>query len=225
MTIIDVLKDLFMIYFSRLRSCTFTKLTQSDRHLFVGTTTASIAVFSKYNFCEREDIHLCHLPNADKAYCLQVTLKLPNNKLVSGNLPWVTGLLCPQFGPEFPTLWASDAVGNITIWHIPKIGLEFTPAFTTKAHQGPITQLTNTWRHVISIGDDGNLILHDIISFARIRTINIMEWSTYKEIISNPHIHRKLKSIHLQENYDTGGQMVVGTSYGDVIFLSLGTTV
>ena len=34
-------------------------------------------VFSKQNECDRTDIHLCHMPHADKTYCLQSTLKLP----------------------------------------------------------------------------------------------------------------------------------------------------
>ena len=60
-----------------LREATFRCLGQSDRHLFAGTTGASVMVFSKQNECDRTDIHLCHMPNADKTYCLQSTLKLP----------------------------------------------------------------------------------------------------------------------------------------------------
>jgi hypothetical protein len=209
----------------RLRTSTFTRLAQTQRHLFVGTSTASIAVFSKYNHCEREDIHGCSVHGADQSYCLQVSLKLPERQLESGNAPWVTGLLCPPCGPEFPNLWASDAAGQLTVWRIPLDGLDFAPAFTTLAHNGAINQLTNTWRHVLSIGDDGWLLLHDALSFQRIRSINVMEWSLSRALLPNAHIHRKLKSVHLQENFDSGGQLVVGTSYGDLIFLPLGTTV
>lgn len=150
---------------------------------------------------------------------------MPARKLPSGNVPWVTGLICPAIGPEYPNLWATDAAGNLTIWHIPTEGLEFIPAHTAKIHQGPINHMTHTWRHVITIGDDGFLILHDILSFTRIRSVDIMEWSIYRNLLENPHIHRKLKSVSVFENYDTGGQLALGTSYGDVIMLSLGTTV
>ncbi len=143
----------------------------------------------------------------------------------SGNQPVVSGLLCPKIGPEFPTLWAGDTTGQLTIWYVPQEGLEFSPAYTVKAHQGSINQLVNTWRHIISIGDDGVVILHDVISFAKVRSVNLMEWCGYQNLLVNPHISRKLKSAHLQENYEHGGQLVIGSSYGDIIALSLGTTI
>jgi hypothetical protein len=208
-----------------LKSATFTRLAQSHRHLFVGTSTAQVAVFNKHPFCEREDIHLCTAKNIDPSYCLQVTLRLPNKKMASGNVPAVTGLLCPQIGPEFPTLWATDTTGQMTIWYVPQQGLEFNPAYTVKAHQGAINQLTKTWRHVITIGDDGFVILHDVLTFARIRSVNVMEWAGARNLLMNPTIPRKLKSVHLEENYDTGGQLVIGTSYGELVLISLGTTV
>ena len=62
---------------STLRSATIQALTQSDRHLFAGTTTGTVLVFSKYNICERDDIHACNTPGAVKSYCLQQTLCLP----------------------------------------------------------------------------------------------------------------------------------------------------
>eukprot|EP01031_Cornospumella_fuschlensis_P029899 gene29899-36104_t len=150
-----------------LRAATFTRLAVSNRHIFVGTTAASIAVFSAHAICERDDVHLCNVANHDPTYCLQITLKLPKNLLVSGNLPWITGLLCPKIGPEFPNLWAADASGQLTIWYVPREGLEFTPAYTVKAHYSAINDLQKTWRHVISIGDDGLVVLHDIIGFYR----------------------------------------------------------
>lgn len=208
-----------------LRTGSFTRLAQSDRHIFVGSSAGVIAVFNKSNHCDRDDVHACSIPNADKFYCLQVSLKLPANLTKSGNVPVVTGLICPKFGPEFPSLWASDSSGQLTVWYVPKEGLDFTPAYTVRAHQGAINQMENTWRHVITIGDDGCLLLFDVISFMRIRTVNIMEWSIYNQLLINPHIHRRLKCIGVYENYDTGGHIAVGTSYGEVILLPLGTTV
>jgi hypothetical protein len=182
-------------------------------------------VFNKEPHCERDDIHLCSVRGYDPSYCLQVTLRLPPKKMPSGNPPSVTGLICPQIGPEFPTLWAADSTGQLTIWYIPLKGLEFTPAYTVKIHNGMINDMKKTWRHIITIGDDGYILLHDVLSFHKIRSVQIMEWSIDRNLLGNAHIERKLKALHVEENYDTGGQLVIGTSYGDVIALSLGTTV
>jgi hypothetical protein len=38
-------------------------------------------------------------------------------------------------------------------------------------------------------------------------------------------VDRKLKSCHLVEDRERGGTLLVGTSYGEVVALSLGTTV
>jgi hypothetical protein len=237
----------FLFLLFRLKTATFTKLAQSDRHLFVGTSTGlvrnllfsrfllinylfrcnyyQVAVFNKHPVCEREDIHLCTAKKVDPSYCLQVTLRLPNKKMSSGNPPQVTGLICPQIGPEFPTLWASDTTGQLTIWYIPHIGLEFTPAYTMKIHNSAVTTMAKTWRHVITTGDDGFILLHDVLTFTKVRSVNVMEWGNYRSLFSNEHIDRKIKSIHLEENYDSGGHLVVGTSYGDIVLISLGTTV
>ncbi|RYH29959.1 hypothetical protein EON65_06755 [archaeon] len=176
--------------------------------------------------------------NHDPTYCLQITLKLPKNLLVSGHLPWITGLLCPKIGPEFPTLWAADASGQLTIWYVPREGLEFTPAYTVKAHYSAINDLQKTWRHVISIGDDGLVVLHDIIGFYRVRTVDVMYYCLYYNLFqSTPHIAayknnpyhgqipRRIKCLHVKENYETGGTLLLGTSYGEVMIISLGTTV
>lgn len=214
-----------------LRSATFTHLAMSDRHLFVGTTAASIAVFSAFAVCEREDVHLCNVAHHDPTYCLQLTLKLPKNTLSSGQLPWISGLLCPAIGPEFPAIWAADSTGQLTIWHVPARGLDFAPAFTSKAHKKAINDLQKTWRHVISIGDDGCVILHDLIGFYQVRCVDVMYYCLYRNLFAqdsdrrHEQIKRRIKSCYVKENYELGGQLVLGTSYGEVVLLSLGTTV
>lgn len=158
-------------------------------------------------------------------YCLQISLKLPPNVTASGNPPSVTGLVCTKIGNEFPTLWATDSSGQMTIWYVPSVGLEFQPAYTVKAHRGPITQLVKTWRHMITIGDDGTVKLFDMLTFVRIRTIDVMSMCLERNLFVAPNIHRRLKSASVYENYSTGGYLAVGTSYGDVVMLPLGTTV
>jgi hypothetical protein len=41
----------------------------------------------------------------------------------------------------------------------------------------------------------------------------------------SPSVQCKLKTVHLDETCDSGGELIVGTSYGEVIVLSLGTIV
>ena len=111
---------------------------------------------------------------------------------------------------------------------MPDYGLEFVPVQATKAHWGSINCMKNTWRHAITASDDGYIIIHDLVLFTRVRAINIVEWGTqldYSNIFERPDIPRRIKSMCLEENYETGGSIVVGTSYGDVAVLSLGTTI
>jgi hypothetical protein len=192
-----------------------------------------IAVFSAFARCEREDVHLCQAADHDATYCLQITLKLPRNALSSGELPWVTGLLCPTIGPECPSLWAGDSTGQLTIWYIPKTGLDFTPAYTAHVHNKSINDIKCTWRHAITISDDGCVILHDIIGFHKVRTVDIMYYAAYYNLFNYPvpvnhdhsKIQRRIASVCVRENFEVGGQLALGTSYGEIVMLSLGTTI
>jgi hypothetical protein len=203
------------------------RISQSERHLFCGTSNASIAVFSKTTLCERDDIHACNIPNADRAYCLQLTLKLPATRMESGAPCSVTGLLCTGLNYALDHLWASDSSGQLTIWYVPEEGLDFVPAYTMRAHQKAITSLVNTYRHVISISDDGCVKFFDHTTFALVRSVDVLEWCVYKGLMldARPDIARRLKCVALQENFTSGGTMAVGTSYGDVVIFALGTTV
>ena len=188
-------------------------------------------MFCKLPICERDDIHACNIPDADKSYCLQLTLKLPAIQMASGAPTSVTGLLCTGYNHSFTHLWASDSSGQLTIWHVPPSGLDFVPAYTVKAHKKAITSITNTFRHVISISDDGFVKFYDVVTFAKIRSVNVLEWCVYRGLLldSRPDIPRRLKSVHLRESWavsgGAAGTMAVGTNYGDVVMFSLGTTV
>jgi hypothetical protein len=172
----------------------------------------------------------------------------------SGAPASVTGLICVDIDFPFSHLWAADSSGQLTIWHVPETGLSFIPAHTVKAHEGnatftastyffinfncfeindyhttciigPINNLLHTHTHAITISDDGYVVFFNMVSFDRIRSLNILEWSVEYDLIKRPDIRRKVKCAHLQEDHENGGNMVVGTSYGDVIMLRLGTTV
>ena len=203
-------------------------IAQSERHLFGGTSTSSVAVFNKLPICERDDIHGCNVSGADKSYCLQVTLQIPEVELASGAPASVTALLCAGISFTHSELWAGDSSGQLTIWQVPDYGLDFIPIQSTKVHWGAINAMKCTWRHAITASDDGFIVIHDLVLFTRIRSINLIEWGWQPDgssLFERPDIPRRLKSMNLEENYETGGTLAVGTSYGDVVMLSLGTTV
>ncbi len=78
---------------------------------------------------------------------------------------------------------------------------------------------------MITVGDDGIVKLFDILTFVRIRSIDVMQMCVERQLFVAPNIHRRLKSAHVYENYSTGGYIALGTSYGDVVIMPIGTTV
>ena len=76
---------------------------------------------------------------------------------------------------------------------------------------------------MISIGDDGNMIIHELGSLIRQRCLNFNDWCA--GIMLRPDIPRRLKCMSLVEDYEEGGHMLVGTNYGDVFVISIGKEV
>jgi hypothetical protein len=183
-------------------------------------------VFSKFNICERGDVHACNNPGAKKAHCLQVTLKLPKSMLADGNAPIVSGIAC--CGPpsdKFGLLWAGDTSGRLLVWEVPKRGLDFFPLRSLRPHSASITGLVYTYKHVITCGDDGCVCLYEIQHLVRIRSINIQSWATVRGLMGREDIPRRLKCMTVSEDSVNGGLLAVGTSYGEVIIISIGTHV
>lgn len=145
-----------------IRNLTIQCMSQSTRHLFCGTSESSIMVFTKFDECERDDVHACSTPGALKAYCMQVSLRLPPKYMPSELLSSVTCVNCCGPNYQFTHLWAGDSTGQMTVWWVPDEGLEFIPARTWKSHEGPINAMQATWKHMISIADDGCIILHEL---------------------------------------------------------------
>jgi hypothetical protein len=207
----------------QLRTLSIQSMSQSERHLFCGTSGATIMVFTKFNECERDDVHNCSTPGVNKSYCLQITLKLPAKYMPSAHLSMVQSICCTGPNYTFTHLWAGDSTGQMTVWFVPEDGLEFIPAKTWKAHEGSVRDMRSTWKHMLSIGDDGNLILHELGSLERQRSLNFNTWC--EDIMARPEIPRKLKCMSMIEDYEEGGSMVVGSSYGDVFVITLGREV
>jgi len=205
-----------------LRRQTLTCIAQSGRHLFAGSSQATISVFTMFDECERDDVHACSTPGASKLYCLQITLKLPPLLMSSGMPPAVTALQCSGYSYSFTHLWAADSTGQLTVWFVPEYGLEFQPAKTWKAHAGSINAMASTWKHMITVGDDGMLLVYELDTLALIRRLDVQEWCIYRNLLTRPDIPRRLKCLSIQEDQQEGGMMAVGTNYGDVIVMSIG---
>ncbi len=211
-----------------LRTASCLSLSQSRRHLFVGTSNASVAVFNKSVLCERDDIHGCNVTGADTHFCLQVTLRTPDVKQPSGSPASVTCVLCTGYNHSHTHLWAADVAGQLTVWYVPERGLLFRPARSAKVHWGAINAMESTNWHVLTASDDGYIIIHDIMSFDRVKSINIIQWGigfNGFSLFERPDIARCIKSMTIEEDYVNGGKVTVGTSYGDVAILGLGTTI
>jgi WD40 repeat protein len=195
-------------------------MSQSQRHLFCGTSGSSVAIFTKYDVCERDDIHNCSTPGANKAYCLQISLKLPPMRMPSEMPSFVNTIKCCGPNYSFSHLWAGDSLGQMTVWFVPDDGLDFVPAKTWRAHRGAINAMETTWKHMVSISDDGYITIHELGTLMCMREIYVNQWC--EQIIVKPNIPRKLKCMHLVEDAEVGGQLVIGTNYGDVCVCSLG---
>ena len=103
--------------------------------------------------------------------------------------------------------------GQLTIWEIPSSGLSFIPAYTVRLHNGAINAITKTSLHAITVSDDGCIIFTNLFNFQRIRSINVNEWCSYRNIMDRIDIGRKIKCIHIQthdERADEQGAMIVG---------------
>ena len=79
-----------------------------------------MAVFTKFNECERDDVHDCSTPKTNKSYCLQVTLKLPPKYMPGDSISMVSAINCCGPNYMFTHLWAGDSTGQMTVWFVPE---------------------------------------------------------------------------------------------------------
>jgi WD40 repeat protein len=241
---------------------TYCCVTQSHRHIMAGTTNSKVMIYSKLNHCERTDMHHCSSTNAIKTHCLQVTLSLPDPKAIlhdesyesprynytvmdDDTIPSIEAIDCCGYNHSFTHLWVGDSCGRIAIWEVPDSGLEYRPFEIWWAHKGCVRGFCKTWRNLISIGDDGVVLVHCLSSFMKIRSLNVLEWCVDKHLISQPkftskpfeikYISRSLKSLSLSSSNtftltaENAAEchdsfiIAIGTNYGDVILLPVGT--
>lgn len=206
-------------------------------------------IFSLHSVCERDDVHNCWSgvedsqnktdeigivredkeSAIDRSFCLQITLRLPfvQSENEDGNSSCVCTILCS--GPNYQQshLFTGDSSGRLTIWELPQVGLDFQPVKTWRPHKRRLSDMKSTYKHLITIGEDGLIVFHDLVSFNRIRTINFLDWAIHKQLIADGSegIPRGLTCMSLVENFETGGSLVVGTSYGELSVIGIGTHV
>lgn len=95
----------------------------------------------------------------------------------------------------------------------------------TQVHDGSCNALVSTFKHLISAGDDGILAFIDLEGLYIVRKLNLQEEAVKRCLSVRPDVPRRLKCIFLIEDPENGGTVVVGTSYGDVYLVSIGTCV
>jgi len=78
---------------------------------------------------------------------------------------------------------------------------------------------------MISIGDDGILLMTDLSNFLKIRSINILQWCNYRELLPFPTLYRRIKCIDVVENVHEGGTIALGTNYGEILVMRIGIMV
>ena len=157
---------------------------------------------------------------------MQKILKLPPyNKTDSGNPPSVTAILCT--GPYYVLshLYAGDSTGQLAVWEVPYEGIDYRAVVYLKVHKGPINALGTTFKHLLSCGDDGMLIFIDLESCNIVRRMDVLAEGVKRGLTPRPDVIRRLKSIFIREDADEGSMVAVGTSYGDIFLISIGTNV
>jgi hypothetical protein len=207
-------------------------------------------VFALHSVCERDDIHNCwsgveesqnHIDEVgivrekkkelavDRSFCLQITLRLPfiQTENEDGRPACVCTILCGGANYQQSHLFAGDTSGRLTIWEIPEEGLDFRPVKTWRPHKRRLSDMKATYKHLITIGEDGLIVFHDLVSHHRIRTINFLEWALEKELVKDGSegIPRSLTCMALKEDFENGGSLVVGTAYGELSAIGIGTHV
>ena len=165
----------------------------------------------------------------------------------SGTKAVVTDVVCTGYDFVFSHLWAADSTGQITVWQVPYDGLGFLPVKAWYAHyfgRDPnlpstgesveevessrsscaVRAMASTYRHMVSVGDDGCICLFDLVSFDRIKRLNVNDYCIGKNLFSSPQVARRLRSLHVWNNSTSslGRLVAVGSSMGDIMVLSLG---
>ncbi len=206
-------------------------------------------MFSLQNVCERDDVHNCwsavdEPPNrvddigivrekkeeaVDRTFCLQITLRMPfvSSENEDGNPACVTTLLCT--GPNYQQthIFAGDTSGRLTIWVIPESGLDFAPAKSWRPHKRKISEMKATYKSLITVGEDGWIVFHDLVTLHKIRTLNFLEWVIHKQLVvdGSDLIPRGITCMYLEEDIENGGTIVVGTTYGELSVIGIGVNV
>lgn len=125
-------------------------------------------------------------------------------------------------------LWAADSIGRLTLWKVPETGYDYVPIKSWQAHNNmSINALKSTWKHAISGGDDGFVMIHDLVSHDRIRALDLTFVAVdYGLIPRSNNITRRIKTMSII-NCTPGsqGSVLVGCNTGEIFVFPLGFNV
>jgi hypothetical protein len=97
--------------------------------------------------------------------------------------------------------------------------------FSLQAHNGALNCFVSTFKHIISAGDDGILLFIDLESCHIVRRMDVLRLALLQGLAVRGDVIRRLKCLSLREDPENGGTLAVGTSYGDVYIIAIGTCV
>ena len=138
-------------------------------------TTWKVFVLSRYDICERKDVHRCQEPGVCKRHCVQLILTLPHRTKASLRVPAITRLITGGYPDPLKYLVAADELGYLTIWTMPPFeqGLEYSPLKSLQAHQHGINIMVSLFYHRWNNRTLISLAYHLEVSFYR------MQWRSH----------------------------------------------
>lgn len=122
-------------------------------------------------------------------------------------------------------IWAADSIGRLTLWKVPETGYDYAPIRSWQAHhEQSINCLKNTWKHAITAGDDGFIMLHDLISYERIRALDLTFVAVdYGLIYRSNNVTRRIKTMSIINcTPEAPGSVVVGCNTGEIYVFPVG---
>ena len=224
---------------------------------------------SKYDECERKDLHVCNRSNfSTQRHCVQLILTLPPSVDSLHEKPprsikvlLIGGLL---FQKKY--LVAGDSEGVLSVWTVPLFrekedrgrekqrkekeeyyGLNYQPRKSFAAHSSSINAIESTSLYLLTACSEGYLNIfswrdeEERLFLQRVRSVHLMTWSG-NLLHHEPSIVRRITCLHRsyggirrqkdaqekvkkeeKEEEKEGGYLLLGTSYGEVFTLPLGS--
>jgi WD40 repeat protein len=143
---------------------TMRKMALSERHLFVGSSNGIIYVYPFEKTCERPDRHECSLETGPKRFCLQTQLRHGDKA--------ITSLLVGGKNHAMLKLFSGSMDGTIAIFQLYSEGYDFECVGVFDQHKAAITSIRQSWSHLYTSSDDGDIRIWCLTTYAIQRTLH-----------------------------------------------------